>query len=240
MCSSDLDENSASAPPGPAGGGGSRITRYHRVPHSRTLRLTLADLTPGRTQDHVLDGDVTLRVDSHRDSSPAGGPTGRYLIELALCNDRTTPKRIPVPAWMFQTRIDVDAGGRDVFLPVHDPVLPPAPGMQPAAGSEEARLELQYRDRLEFAVGRTCSVDWSLRSARPGEPAPRRAFRVSTTWMPTVETPQTAAAGVPGAELDMRALAAAAAQAPDAADPGGPDPLRGALEPVVEIGRAHV
>ena len=227
------DENSASAPPGPAGGGGSRITRYHRVPHSRTLRLVLADLTPGRTQDHVLDGDVTLRVDSHRDSSPAGGPTGRYLIELALCNDRTTPKRIPVPAWMFQTRIDVDAGGRDVFLPVHDPVLPPAPGMQPAAGSEEARLELQYRDRLEFAVGRTCSVDWSLRPARPGEPAPRRAFRVSTTWIPTVETPQTAAAGVPGAELDMRALAAAAAQAPDAADPGGPDPLRGALEPVV-------
>ena len=78
------DEDSASAPPGPAGGGGSRITRYHRVPHSRTLRLTLADLTPGRTQDHVLDGDVTLRVDSHLDASPAGGPTGRYLIELAL------------------------------------------------------------------------------------------------------------------------------------------------------------
>ena len=229
----DEDSASAPAPPGPAGGGGSHITRYHRVPHSRTLRLTLADLTPGRTQDHVLDGDVTLRVDSHLDASPAGGPTGRYLIELALCNDRTTPKRIPVPAWMFQTRIDVDAGGRDVFLPVHDPVLPPAPGMQPAVGSEEARLELQYRDRLEFAVGRTCSVDWSLRSARPGEPAPRRAFRVSTTWMPTVETPQTAAAGVPGAELNMRALAAAAAQAPDAAGPGGPDPLRGALEPVV-------
>ena len=229
------DEGSASAPapPGPAGGGGSRITRYRRVPHSCTLRLTLADLTPGRTQDHVLDGDVTLRVDSHLDASPAGGPTGRYLIELALCNDRTTPKRIPVPAWMFQTRIDVDAGGRDVFLPVHDPVLPPAPGMRLAAGSEEARLELQYRDRLEFAVGRTCSVDWSLRSVRPGEPAPRRAFRVSTTWMPTVETPQTAAAGVPGAELNMRALAAAAAQAPDAAGPDGPDPLRGALEPVV-------
>ena len=229
------DEGSASAPapPGPAGGGGSRITRYRRVPHSRTLRLTLADLTPGRTQDHVLDGDVTLRVDSHRDSSPAGGPTGRHLIELALCNDRTTPKKILVQTWMFQTRIDVDAGGRDVFLPVHDPLLPPAPGMQSAAGSEDARLELQYRDRLEFAVGRTCSVDWSLRSARPGEPAPRRAFRVSTTWMPTVETPQTAAAGVPGAELDMRALAAAAAQAPDAAGPGGPDPLRGALEPVV-------
>ena len=61
----------------------------------------------------------------------------------------------------------------------------------------------------------------------------RRAFRVSTTWMPTVETPQTAAAGVPGAELNMRALAAVVAQASDAAGPGGPDPLRGALEPVV-------
>ena len=211
--------------------GDTRATRYRRVPHHHSLPLPLAGLTPGRTQDHVLDGDVTLRVDSYRDTSPASGPGGRYLIELALCNDRVTPRRIPVPAWMFQTEIHVDAGNRDVFLPVHDPLLPPGEGQRPDSGSEEARLELQYRDRLEFAVGRTCSADWSVRATPPGEPVLRRAFQVRTTWMPAVETPQTTARPVPAAELDMRALAAAAAHD---VSTGGPDPLRDALEPLVE------
>ena len=199
-------------------------THYQRVPHTHSLRLTPAALTPGRTEDRILDGDVTLRIDSHLDE-----PAGRYLIELALCNDRTTPRRIPTEAWMFQTRIDVDAGGRAVFLPVHDPTLPPAPGtaVRPDPGSEEARLELQYRDRLEFAVGRTCSADWSLPPTLPGNEVPRRAVQVRTTWIPTVETPQTTAADVPGALLDMRALAAAAAA------PNGSDALRDALDPIV-------
>jgi len=199
-------------------------TRYQRVPHTHSLRLTPAALTPGHTEDHILDGDITLRIDSHLDE-----PAGRYLIELALCNDRTTPRRIPTEAWMFQTRIDVDAGGRAVFLPVHDPTLPPPPGSgpRPGPGSEEARLDLQYRDRLEFAVGRTCSADWSLPPAPAGDEVPRRAVQVRTTWIPTVETPQTAAADVPDALLDMRALAAAAAA------PNGSDALRDALEPIV-------
>ena len=211
----------------PASSRDSRTTRYRRIPHHHSRPLRLAELTPGRTQDYVLEDDVTLRVDSYRDTSPAGGPGGRYLIELALCNDQITPRRIPVHAWMFQTQIHVDAGNRDVFLPVHDPLLPPAPGAQPARDPEEARLELQYRDRLEFAVGRTCSADWSLHKPSPGESAPRRAFQVRTTWMPTVETPQTTATPVQGAELNMRVLAAAA-ESPDAA------PLRAALEPIVE------
>ena len=203
-------------------------TRYQRVPHEHSLRLTPAALTPGRTEDRILDGDVTLRIDSHLDE-----PAGRYLIELALCNDRTTPRRIPTEAWMFQTRIDVDAGGRAVFLPVHDPTLPPAPGTaaRPGPGSEEARLDLQYRDRLEFAVGRTCSADWSLPPTLPGNEVLRRAVQVRTTWMPTVETPQTTAADVPGALLDMRALAAAAAA------PNGSDALRDALDPIVSAYR---
>lgn len=211
----------------PASSRDSRITRYRRIPHHHSLPLPLAGLTPGRTQDYVLEDDVTLRVDSYRDTSPAGGPSGRYLIELALCNDQITPRRIPVHAWMFQTQIHVDADNRDVFLPVHDPLLPPASGVQPASDPEEARLELQYRDRLEFAVGRTCSADWSLRKPQAGESAPRRAFQVRTTWMPTVETPQTTATPVPAAELNMRTLAAAAESQNTAQ-------LRAALEPIAE------
>ncbi len=211
----------------PASNRDSHITRYRRIPHHHSLLLRLADLTPGCTQDYVLKDDVTLRVDSYRDTSSAGGPGGRYLIELALCNDQETPRRIPVHAWMFQTQIHVDADNRDVFLPVHDPLLPPAPDAQPASDPEEARLELQYRDRLEFAVGRTCSADWGLRKPPPGESAPRRAFQVRTTWIPTVETPQTTATPVQGAELNMRTLAAAAESQNTAQ-------LRAALEPIAE------
>ena len=221
------DEAGASASSVPASSRGARTTRYRRIPHHHSLALRLAELTPGYTQDYVLEDGVTLRVDSYRDTSPAGGPGGRYLIELALCNDQITPRRIPVHAWMFQTQIHVDADNRDVFLPVHDPLLPPAPDAQPASDPEEARLELQYRDRLEFAVGRTCSADWSLRKPRPGESAPRRAFQVRTTWMPTVETPQITATPVPAAELNMRTLAAAAESQNTAQ-------LHAALEPIVE------
>ena len=214
-----------------ADGRESRTTRYRRTPHYHTVSLSLAEFTPGRTQDYVLEGFVTLRVDSYRDAS---GPGGRYLVELALCNDQVTSRRIPVNAWMFQTQIHVDSENRDVFLPVHDALIPPPPGFEPDVGSEEARLELQYRDRLEFAVGRTCSAEWKVHSD-PDKPEPRRAFQVCTTWMPTVETPQTKAADVPGAELNMRALAAAATGPADGSfDPdGSDDPLRLGLEPIV-------
>lgn len=212
-----------------AGTGPKPVTRYQRVPHDHSLRLVPAQLTPDQTEDRLLEGDVTLRIDSHLDEE-----ADRYLIELGLCNDRTTPRHIPTNAWMFQTRIDVDADGRAVFLPVRDPALPPTPGCgpQPERGSEEARLDLQYRDRLEFAVGRTCSADWSLPPTSPGEAAPRRAVQVRTTWIPTVETPQTDAADVPGALLDMRALAEAAS------DQNGPAALREALEPIVSAYRS--
>ena len=226
--STGRDDTDSPAPSSaPVSSRDSHITRYRRIPHYHSLPLRLADLTPGCTQDYVLEDDVTLRVDSYRHTSSAGGSGGRYLIELALCNDQITPRRIPVHAWMFQTQIHVDADNRDVFLPVHDPLLPPAPGAQPISDPEEARLELQYRDRLEFAVGRTCSVDWSVRKTLPGESAPRRAFQVRTTWMPTVETPQTAATPVPAAELNMRTLATVAESQNTAQ-------LRAALEPIVE------
>ena len=209
----------------------SRTTRYRRTPHYHTVSLPLAEFTPGRTQDYALEGFVTLRVDSYRDASEPGG---RYLVELALCNDQVTPRRIPVNAWMFQTQIHVDSENRDVFLPVHDALIPPPPGFEPDVGSEEARLELQYRDRLEFAVGRTCSAEWKVHSD-PDKPEPRRAFQVRTTWMPTVETPQTKAADVPGAELNMQALAAAATGPADGSfgPDGSDDPLRLGLEPIV-------
>ena len=187
---------------------GSRpATVYRREDVIEHVRINPASLTPGTTQDHVLREDVILRVDAQVDGD-------RLLIEVALCNDRQTPRRIPTQAWLFQTRLDVDAGGRAVFLPVRDILTDASADLSDA---EEARLALQYRDRLEYAVGRTCSADWTV---LPGQ---RRATQVRTEWIPTSTTPQTDAATVDGALLDMTALATAT-----------PDQLRAGLTPIIK------
>ena len=147
---------------------GSRpATVYRREDVIEHVRINPASLTPG-TKDHVLREDVILRVDAQVDGD-------RLLIEVALCNDRQTPRRIPTQAWLFQTRLDVDADGRAVFLPVHDILTDVSADLSDA---EEARLALQYRDRLEYAVGRTCSADWTVAAGA------RRATQVRTEWIP--------------------------------------------------------
>ena len=137
---------------------------------------------------------------------------GRVLVEIALCNDRETPTPIPTAMWMFQTKLHVAAGDEAVLLPVHDPLeqdwADPDPEMQ--------RLNLQYRNRLEYAVGRTCSVDWAV------EPGARRATAVWTTWLPVAETPQTQARSVEDALLSMDGLATAS-----------PEELQNGLEPLI-------
>ena len=194
---------------------GSRpATVYRREDVTEHVRIDLASLAPGTTQDHVLREDIILRVDALLENHAEGD---RLLIEVALCNDRQTPRRIPTQAWLFQTRLDVDAGGRAVFLPVHDILTDASAASALLSDAEEARLALQYRDRLEYAVGRTCSADWTV---LPGQ---RRATQVRTEWIPTSTTPQTDAATVDGALLDMTALATAT-----------PDQLRAGLAPIIE------
>jgi hypothetical protein len=133
-------------------------------------------------------------------------------VEIALCNDRETPMPIPLSMWMFQTKLLVDAGGAKVFLPVRD-VLEQN---WPEHDEEIKRLNLQYRNRLEFAIGRTCSVDWTVKEGS------RRATSVETTWLPIGETPQTRARSVKDALLSMNVLSQVT-----------PDALRAGLEPLV-------
>ena len=176
---------------------GRKIPAYQRTHVERSTVVRPAELTEDRTTAIPLLDEVALRIDCHRDDE-----SGRLLVELALCNDRETPRRIPVHAWMFQTSLRVHADGRDAFLPVAD--LLTDTRFEP--DDELRRLNLQYRDRLEFAIGRTCSADWTVAEGA------RRASEVRTTWLPVVDTPQTAAREIPGALLDMRRLAGAAVE----------------------------
>jgi hypothetical protein len=193
---------------------GRPIRHYQRTPVEEIRSVVLADLTPGRTITVPLRDSICLQVDRYNDER-----FGRVLVEIALCNDRETPTPIPLSMWMFQTKLRVDAGGAEVFQPVWDLLEQD----WQERDEEVLRLNLQYRNRLEFAIGRTCSADWVVRN---GE---RRAVEVSTTWLPVAETPQPRARSVEGALLSMDALAAA-----------GPDELRAGLEPLVEGYRAWI
>jgi hypothetical protein len=186
---------------------GRPIRHYQRIPIEEVRPIELAELTPGRTATVELRDSICLRIDRYDDQR-----YGRVLVEIALCNDRETPTPIPTSMWMFQTKLKVDADGAEVFLPVRDVLEQDWPEYD----EEVRRLDLQYRNRLEFAIGRTCSVDWVARDGA------RRASEVSTTWLPIAETAQTQASGVSDALLSMDALASVTATE-----------LRAGLEPLV-------
>ncbi|MBO3089431.1 DISARM system helicase DrmA [Cellulomonas sp. zg-ZUI40] len=170
---------------------GTPIRHFRRTPIEKSVLVRVVELSLTETKAYPLQDDVVLRVDVMEDPE-----RDRRLVEVALCNDRETPSRIPVNAWLFQTRLYVEADGDAVFLPVTDVME----NTRFERDDELRRLNLQYRDRLEFAHGRTCSADWSV------APHARRASRVWTTWLPTSETPQTLATEIDGALLDMQLL----------------------------------
>lgn len=186
---------------------GRPIRHFQRIQVEEPRTIRLADLKPGQTTTIELRDTICLRVDRYDDAT-----FGRVLIEIALCNDRETPMPIPIGMWMFQTKLYVDAGGTEVFLPVCDVLEQDWPEHDP----EVQRLNLQYRNRLEYAIGRTCSVDWTVKKSS------RRATAVWTTWLPAAETPQTQARDVEHALLSMDTLATATAEQ-----------LRSGLEPLV-------
>lgn len=163
-------------------------------------RTPVAKVTEIDVRDHhahtalaptTLDSDVTLCVELFPDGD-------RTIVELALSNDRVTGMDAPPGDWLFQTKIRVEANsGMPVFLPSRD-VL--ADGYD-ETDDERRRLDLHYRHRLEFAIGRTASVTWT-----EADDGSRRATSVETTWLPTAEVPQTVAGEAGAAVTAMRVL----------------------------------
>lgn len=170
---------------------------YRRKHHQHAIPLRLADMASGRTHTLTVEESVALRVDITDDTE-----LGRRIVEVALCNDLETPPTIPVHAWLYQTHLAVEADGQAEFLPVRDVLTDTRPDPDP----EVQRLRLQYRDRLEFAIGRTCSVTWTTPEDDDDQ---RAAVKVETTWLPQAETPQVTAQSIDDALLDMRRLAEA-------------------------------
>lgn len=191
---------------------GRELRDYQRTPHEHRLPLTIAELTPGTTAEYILEDSIVLRVDRYNDVS-----RNRVLLEIALCNDEHAILPIPTEKWLYQTKLHIDAGGDAVFLPVRDVLTDTTPENDP----ELALLNLQYRNRLEFAIGRSCSANWLL------APGARTATAVETTWLPVSETPQTEARSVEGVMLSMKELSQAS-----------PEAISAGLQPLAEAYRS--
>lgn len=166
-------------------------TYYDRTPFEEVADIDISAIPNGSSTRTPLPGDVEISVEVF-------DVEGRRVVEAALLNTAITGRELPPKLWMFQAELEVTAlNGDAVFLPARDAMTSDRGSRDP----EVRRLDLLYRDRLEFAVGRTASVDWDL-----SETAKRRATAVRTTWLPTAEVPQTQAPEVKDAVLSMRAL----------------------------------
>lgn len=166
-------------------------TYYDRSDFEEPVTIDISAIANGSSKREPLPGDVEISVEVF-------DVEGRRVVEAALLNMAITGRDLPPKLWMFQAELAVTAPNGDaVFLPARDAMAFDRGSRDP----EVRRLDLLYRDRLEFAVGRTASVDWSL-----SETDKRRATAVRTTWLPTAEVPQTQAPEVKDAVLSMRAL----------------------------------
>ncbi len=170
---------------------GRNRTWFRRTPAKITKELDLAGMKARRNEVLELERDVSLRVEVFHLGD-------RLIVELALSNDRVTGVDAPPGDWLFQTKLAVEAmDGSACFLPSRDVC---APGYR-EDDPERRRLDLQYKHKLEYAVGRTCSVDWEAAAGQ------RRATKVMTTWLPTADVPQTVAGAAGDTVTSMRVLA---------------------------------
>lgn len=184
-------------------------TYYDRTPHEVPVDIDLSAIASGESTRKDFGDDVAISVEVFDHE-------GRRVVEAALLNSAVTGRELPPKLWLFQAELEVTAldGASAIFLPTRDAIEHD----RESRDSEVRRLDLLYRDRLEFAVGRTASATWDV-SANDA----RRATAVRTTWLPTAEVPQTRAPEVDGAVLSMRALMEASA-----------DELVAGLQPIVD------
>ncbi len=133
----------------------------------------------------------------------ARGAKEGLILSLFLVNVQTEPEKSRDEAWLFQPELVVEAeDGSDVFRarPRHE--------LGGKGDDEDKLVAMQYRDRVEFAVGHGVSV-----RATPTPGDPQRAVRVETRVMPATEVASTDSPTIADEprlkdlELDMRTLA---------------------------------
>ena len=137
-----------------------------------------------------LDSQVTLQA-VVRDTHTAGVAQGCRTVSMFLVNERGALNGVEAEEkTLFQVELEIvcEAGFEPRVVTI-------------ASGdSDERRNDLQFRHRREWAVGHGVST-------RVVAPEEGRVTRLATTWLPQARVYRMAAAGVPGVELSMEALA---------------------------------
>lgn len=192
---------------------GSRASVWRREPQDLTVRIGLSEgefgPLPVNNEGVVLRGRIT-----------ATGP-GPWLVTVFLVNEQEQVKTNKDARWLFQARLELTApDGRAVFLG-REELLPVASDVAGSEQVEVQRLEMQYRDQVEFGVGHGVGVAWDR------VPDSRRATLVTTSVLPGYEVWRTEARDdlpqLAGLVTDMKALAEL--------EPGD---LRAALAPLAD------
>lgn len=202
---------------------GKTVCQHEPVTHDVDINVSASG-----QHSHYLEGDarsprVRLDVRVRERAAPAGG-AARRVVEVALVNALEDTQELADRHWLFQTHLQVTAfpdASTPVFLPIDDPLddtsdhTPDDP--------EEQRLRLLYRDKLRHAVGRNVAVCAKVRKNT------RKAHRLTTTWLPTHETPATSTKlpGQGALQLGMDELA-------ELAVPARTAELKAALRPLTD------
>lgn len=168
-------ERRQSSQDGAAAGHVSPSVRWIRKSYRAQTRINLTD---SRGQQPPLDGlpaGVGLHVRSTRHSEVR-------LVTVTVIND-LLPDESESAAFerciMFQVGLSIRAAEGGALVPKPEAVR----------GTDEDHAALLYRDSLTFAVGHTCSAEWSVSSN------PRIAEEVRVSWLPRFEVPRVQAAG---------------------------------------------
>ncbi len=127
------------------------------------------------------------------------------LVSLFLVNEQPTPAQNRDEAWLFQVSLRAEAPNGSAAFRARD-----GAGAPESDDPELPRLDLLYRDEVEFAVGHGTAVHVDL---DPGDR--RRAVAIETSAAPVYDVRRTEAPSVEqveelaGLELDMKVLAEA-------------------------------
>jgi hypothetical protein len=176
---------------------GRAVRVWQRYPMGGTIGVTLSE-------ERIK---VTGPVDREQPAVVVTGQVRRIgdlrLVTLFLVNGQPEQEKNNDEAWLFQPQLSVRAHDSEA-------IFVGRPQMMELASThddEERRLDMLYRDTVEFAVGHGIGVHADV---DPSNPA--RAYRVATVVIPMYEVPPTEAPPIgeipelTGLVLDMKEL----------------------------------
>jgi hypothetical protein len=171
-----------------------RAPRWVRRPRVETVELPLHE---GHSAELIANsGGLELVLSVRAAPSGTGLLPGTRSVSVFLVNRRPPVEGAREQAWVFQAGLRVKSA-----VP-----LVARPDVRSSTDWDDRVTDLQYRGVVEHAVGHNVSV-------RVHCDEQKNCHDVETTWMPRAEVEKVVATAIPGVDLGMEAIAAAASGA---------------------------